>query len=216
VKVSSKLAGMKIRQGLYAAGSKPLKMRIGDRVEAIADAGAHQMTVKRNGKVIRSIPITTGKAGFRTRNGTKVILGKESYVRMTGTSIGISAGSSEGYDLDVHWATRLTDTGEYVHAAPWSVGSQGSSNVSHGCTGMSTGNAQWLFNQVHPGDLVTHSNTGGDQMPAFGNGLGDWNMNWEKWRKGSAQQGQPGSQADTSGRTAQTQQAVQARLRPQI
>ncbi len=36
---------------------------------------------------------------------------------------------------------RLTYSGEFIHAAPWSVGSQGSANVSHGCTGMSTANA---------------------------------------------------------------------------
>ena len=40
---------------------------------------------------------------------------------------------------------RLTYSGEFLHAAPWSVGSQGYANVSHGCTGMSTANAQWLY-----------------------------------------------------------------------
>ena len=40
---------------------------------------------------------------------------------------------------------RETNSGEFLHAAPWSVGSQGNANVSHGCTGMSTANAQWLY-----------------------------------------------------------------------
>ncbi|MGW8376528.1 Ig-like domain-containing protein [Streptomyces sp. ODS28] len=217
VRVSSKLAGMKIRDGLYAAPSKPLKLRTGDRVEALADAGTHQLTLKRNGKVVQTDPITTGKAGFSTRTGTKVVLGQESFVRMRSSTIGVAESGSEGYNLPVHWATRLTDSGEYVHAAPWSVGSQGSANVSHGCTGMSTGNAHAFFSAVRPGDLVTHTNTGGEKMPTFGNGFGDWNMSWKEWQKGSAlYSGENGSEMDKSGRTNQTQQAAQARLRPEL
>ena len=109
------------------------------------------MTVLRNGEVINTIPVTTGKPGFSTRNGVKVVLGKEYFVRMRGESIGIAAGSAESYDLPVYYATRVTWSGEYVHAAPWSVGSQGYANVSHGCTGMSTGNAAWFFETVRRG-----------------------------------------------------------------
>ena len=74
-----------------------------------------------------------------------------------------------------------------MHAAPWSAGSQGYANVSHGCTGMSTENAQWFFEHVRPGDIVT-----GRQLrrrrrwTPFGNGFGDWNLAWEKWQEGSA------------------------------
>ncbi|MCZ7413862.1 MULTISPECIES: L,D-transpeptidase [unclassified Streptomyces] len=186
ISVESRLEGIQVRKGLYGGESEPLALRTGDRVEAVADAQSLQMTVKRNGEVVKTFPITTGKAGFRTRNGTKVILARQSFVRMTSTSIGIGPGSSEYYDMPVHWATRLTWSGEYVHAAPWSAGSHGSANVSHGCTGMSTANARWFFNNVRQGDLVTHVNTEGTDMPAFGNGFGDWNLTWEEWRKGSS------------------------------
>lgn len=76
------------------------------------------MTVYRNGRVINTLPITTGKPGFETRNGVKVVLGKERFVRMRSTSIGIAEGSSDSYDMDVYYATRVTWSGEYVHAAP--------------------------------------------------------------------------------------------------
>ncbi|MFB7412220.1 Ig-like domain-containing protein [Streptomyces sp. NPDC056202] len=186
VTVTGNLDGLKVGDKLYGGASKALKLTIGDRIEAVADAGSHYMTVRRNGEVINTIPVTTGKPGFSTRNGIKVILGKEYYVRMRGTSIGIAEGSSESYDLPVYYATRVTWSGEYVHAAPWSVGSQGVANVSHGCVGMSTGNAAWFYETVRAGDIVRVVNSYGDTMDTFGNGFGDWNLPWAKWREGSA------------------------------
>lgn len=101
----------------------------------------------------------------------------------------------------------MTWSGEYVHAAPWSTGSQGNANVSHGCTGMSTGNAEWFFDTVREGDIVRVVGSEGEDMDPFGNGFGDWNLSWEKWQKGSAlHEGAPDS--------PQTLQA--ARLRPHV
>jgi lipoprotein-anchoring transpeptidase ErfK/SrfK len=184
VSVRSRMKGLKIREGLYGDKAKPVKLRTGDRVEALADASGLSMKFSKNGKVIKEMPITTGKAGFETRNGTKVILGRESFVRMRSGSVGIGGG--ESYDLGVHWASRLTWSGEYVHAAPWSSGSHGVSNSSHGCTGMSTANAQWFFEHVRPGVPVKYVNSDGDTMAPFGNGFGDWNLSWKKWKHGSA------------------------------
>ncbi|MGW6459563.1 Ig-like domain-containing protein [Streptomyces sp. NPDC055078] len=205
VTAASNLQGVKISHQLHGGASKPLNLTIGDRVEAITDASSHQMTVKRNGEVINTIPVTTGKPGFSTRNGVKVVLGKEYFVRMRGTSVGIYG--SEGYDLPVYYATRVTWSGEYVHAAPWSVGSHGYANVSHGCTGMSTGNAAWFYETVREGDIVQVVNSYGDEMDPFGNGFGDWNLSWDEWRKGSAL---------VAGTRDGSDPADAARLRPQV
>ncbi|MGW2723153.1 Ig-like domain-containing protein [Streptomyces sp. NPDC001492] len=186
VQVHSNLDGIKVGDRLWGARSKPLKLTIGDSIIAVTDASAHSMTVYKNGEDIREVPVTTGKPGFETRNGVKVVLGKQSFVRMRSATVGIAEGSSDSYDLPVYWATRLTWSGEYVHAAPWSVGSQGYANVSHGCTGMSTANAEWFFNTVHEGDVVKVINSNGDTMEPFGNGFGDWNLTWKNWRTGSA------------------------------
>ncbi|TQK43990.1 lipoprotein-anchoring transpeptidase ErfK/SrfK [Streptomyces sp. SLBN-118] len=207
VKAVSNLQGVKVSSKLYGGASKELKITIGDRIEAITDAGSHQMTVERNGEVIKTIPVTTGKPGFSTRNGIKVVLAKQYFVRMRGTSIGIAEGSADSYDLPVYYATQVTYSGEYVHAAPWSVGSQGYENVSHGCTGMSTGNAAWFFETVKEGDIVKVVNSAGDDMDPFGNGFGDWNLDWDKWIKGSA------LVADT---TDGSSTGDAARLRPQV
>lgn len=203
VNVSSNLEGLKVKKKLWGGEAKPLKLTIGDRIEAVTDAGSHYMTVYRNGEEINSVPVTTGKPGYSTRNGVKVVLGKEYSVRMTSASIG----ASDFYDKMVYYATRVTDSGEYVHAAPWSVGSQGAANTSHGCTGMSTGDAAWFYETVRQGDLVTVINSYGEDMPTFGNGLGDWNMSWKKWRKGSAL---------LSGTKEGPAAVDAARLRPQV
>jgi lipoprotein-anchoring transpeptidase ErfK/SrfK len=186
VQVHSDLDGVKIGDRLWGAKSKPLKLTIGDSVIAVTDASAHSMTVYKNGEEINHIPVTTGKPGFETRNGVKVVLGKEYFVRMRSSTVGIAAGSSDSYDLPVYYATRVTWSGEYVHAAPWSTGSQGYANVSHGCTGMSTSNAEWFFDHVETGDVVKVVNSQGETMEPFGNGFGDWNLAWQKWRSGSA------------------------------
>src|SRR4051812_1613098 len=186
IQVRSELEGIKIGDRLWGGKAKPLKLTTGDRIIAVTDASSHSMTVYKNDEVINELPVTTGKPGFETRNGVKVVLGKEYFVRMRGTSIGIAEGSSESYDLPVYYATRLTWSGEYVHAAPWSVGSQGYANVSHGRTGMSTSNAEWVFDTVHEGDVVKVVNSDGNTMEPFGNGFGDWNVDWKKWRDGSA------------------------------
>ncbi|KJS63636.1 L,D-transpeptidase [Streptomyces rubellomurinus] len=178
--------GSRISDGLYGGDRSSLRLRIGERVESVVDAAAHELTIKRDGEVLRTIPVTTGKPGFDTRNGVKVVLGQERSVRMNGETIGIAAGGADSYDLEVEWATRVTWSGEYVHAAPWSVGSQGVENVSHGCTGMSTENAKWFYQNTRVGDLVTVVNSRGAEMEPFGNGFGDWNVSWANWTKHSA------------------------------
>ncbi|MGW4700283.1 Ig-like domain-containing protein [Streptomyces sp. NPDC004285] len=186
VRVHSGLDGARLGGGLYGGPSRPLTFTTGPRIEAVTDVSAHEMTVFRDGELLRVLPVTTGKAGYRTRSGIKVVLGKEPLVRMRGDSIGITRGAKDFYDLKVRWATRVTWSGEYLHAAPWSLDAQGSEDVSHGCTGMSTEDAAWLFRTVREGDLVRVVHGYGQPMTPFDNGFGDWNLGWPEWLRGSA------------------------------
>ena len=140
------------------------------------------MQVFSNGKLLRTIPITTGKPGFTTRSGTKVIIEKFRAKRMNSETVGIAQGSPDAYDIDnVEYAMRVTYSGEFIHAAPWSVGSQGYANVSHGCTGMCTDNAGWLYSISKRGDVVEY--TGTDRYMTLDNGYGDWNLALERSRR---------------------------------
>ncbi|MCL6737365.1 L,D-transpeptidase [Streptomyces neyagawaensis] len=202
IKVRSNLEGIKIGDRLWGGKAEPLTLTTGDKIVAVTDAAAHRMTVYKNDKVIKEIPVTTGMPGYDTRNGVKVVLAKEGTVRMTSASIG----ASDFYDLVVHNSVRVTNSGEYVHAAPWSTGSQGYANVSHGCTGMSSDNAEWFYDTINEGDIVKVVNSAGDMMAPFGNGFGDWNLDWQKWREGSAL---------TAGTKQAPRSEIQARLRPE-
>ena len=54
---------------------------------------------------------------------------------------------------------------------------------------MSTGNAEWFFDNVREGDIVKVVNSDGDTMETFGNGFGDWNLDWDEVAEGSALDG---------------------------
>ena len=151
------------------------------------DIADHTTTVVENGEVVNTLPSTTGKEGFTTRSGTKIILEKNDSRQMNSETINIPAGSGEAYNLNVKYAMRVTWTGEFIHAAPWSVGSQGKENVSHGCVGLSTDNAGWLYGRSNVGDVVEF--TGSDRVMEPSEGIGVWLYTWEEWRARSAQQG---------------------------
>jgi lipoprotein-anchoring transpeptidase ErfK/SrfK len=172
--------------GIYGQEDRKVSFSVARSMVSKVNIQTHQMRVFRDGKLVRTIPITTGEQPkFTTRSGIKVIVEKFRHKRMNSETIGIDPNSADGYDLDdVEYAMRVTYSGEFVHAAPWSVGSQGHANVSHGCTGMSTDNAAWLYDQSIPGDVVEY--TGSSKGMTLTNGYGDWNLSWGSWEKGSA------------------------------
>ncbi|MDN4172943.1 Ig-like domain-containing protein [Nocardioides sp. SOB77] len=185
VSVDVDVNGIPAGGGIYGQVSRTVDFTVGDAHVYRVDAAAHHMKVFSNGELLRTIPVTTGKPGFTTRSGTKVIIEKFDVKRMNSETVGIAAGSAEAYDIDdVQWAMRLTYSGEFIHAAPWSVGSQGYANVSHGCTGLSTADAGWLYAMSRRGDVVEYVGT--DRPMTLDNGYGDWNASWADYRAGSA------------------------------
>jgi lipoprotein-anchoring transpeptidase ErfK/SrfK len=171
--------------GFYGQETRSIDFQIGDAHIYKVNAATHQMQVWSNGSLLRTLPITTGKAGFTTRSGTKVIIEKNPDRTMDSETVGIKKDNPLYYHVDhVLWTMRLTYSGEFIHAAPWSVGSQGHANVSHGCTGMSTENAKWLYGMSRRGDVV--QTTGTDRAMELTNGYGEWNESFADWKAGSA------------------------------
>lgn len=123
-------------------------------VLGVADIDAHTFTVSIDGEVAREMPASMGKSGFATPIGDFTALEKQSVVVMDSRTIGIPLNDPEGYKLTVYDAVRVTWGGVYVHGAPWSTGSQGYANVSHGCINLSPDNADWYYNNVSIGDPI--------------------------------------------------------------
>ena len=136
------------------AGGFSTSFETGSAVVGIADIDAHTFTVKMDDVVIRQMPASMGKPKHPTPTGSFTALSKEKSVIMDSRTIGIPLSDPEGYRLTVANAVRITSGGVYVHSAPWSVGSQGYANVSHGCINLSPDNAAWYFDTVRVGDPV--------------------------------------------------------------
>jgi lipoprotein-anchoring transpeptidase ErfK/SrfK len=186
VKLDVNLKNVDAGRGVWGMANRTVKFHTGSSMVSTVDVDRHTLTVYRNGKKTRVIPVTTGKADFLTRNGIKVILEKHTLKIMDASTIGIAQGSPDYYRLEVPYAMRVTWSGEFVHAAPWSTGDQGRDNVSHGCVGMSMTNAIWLFNKSTVGDVVKVVGSSRPLEP--GNGYTDWNVSWSDWLAGSALQ----------------------------
>ena len=185
VRVEADVNSVPAGNGIYGQESRSGSFTIGDSVISHVNLRTNQMRVKINGKLARTIPITGGKAGFESRSGTKVIVEKFVEKRMDAATTGIAPGNPEYYNIaDVQYAMRVTYTGEFLHAAPWSVDSQGSANVSHGCIGMSTEDARWLFERSSIGDVVI--TTGSDREIEYGNGYTDWDISYAEYQEKSA------------------------------
>ena len=105
---------------------------------------------------------------------------------MDSSTFGLAVDAPGGYRADVEYAVRISNNGEFVHAAPWSVAQQGRSNVSHGCINLSPTDAAWFFGFARPGDPVEVRNSIGPTLSRADGDIYDWAVPWSTWQAGSA------------------------------
>lgn len=185
VSVDVDVNGLPAGNGIFGQQDQQIDFTVGRAAVSTVDVDNYTLTYTRDGKTVRTIPVTNGDATHQTRQGTKIVMEKFESVDMDAASTGVDADAPDYYNIQgVKWAMRLTNSGEFLHAAPWSVGSQGSVNVSHGCTGMSTENAGWLYANSIRGDVVTYVDS--PRGLEDRNGWTDWNVDWDTWSQGSA------------------------------
>ena len=185
VEVNVKAYGVDLGEGLFGQDDASTRFTIGDEVIATADDTTKTMTVRVNGNVVKTMPISMGKDKTPTDNGAYVIGDRYSFLVMDSSTYGVPVNSPDGYRTEVNWATQMSYSGIYVHAAPWLVGSQGRDNVSHGCLNASTENGRWFYDNTKRGDIVKVVNTVGPTLSGT-DGLGDWNIPWDQWKAGNA------------------------------
>ncbi|MFC9288600.1 Ig-like domain-containing protein [Streptomyces sp. NPDC057052] len=187
VTVELNLDGVEGRKGVYGKQSKTVSFTIGRDQVSVVDAKKHTMKVMQEGKVVKTLPVTTGKAGYATWNGQMVISEKFTVTRMNGDTVGYDG----EYDIkDVPHAMRLTDSGTFVHGNYWGGDAFGNYNASHGCIGLrdvrggydSGVPAAWFFDHSMTGDVVVVKNST-DPVVSPSNGLNGWNIPWAEWTK---------------------------------
>jgi lipoprotein-anchoring transpeptidase ErfK/SrfK len=189
VKVS--MLGVKLGKTTYGAKDASTRFRVGRQLIAVSDNRTHLTKVYIDGKLVRTMKSSLGKGGgttgangerisYWTAGGPHVVLGRKRKHTMTSASYGITDPKDPNYYVseDIEFCTRISYSGEYLHAAPWNR-SLGRANLSHGCINLSTADAKWVYETFLVGDIVDVRNTPRDLT--IGNGLGDWTVPYDKY-----------------------------------
>ncbi len=174
VSFTGHLNGVEMAPGVYGSHTLTQSFTIGRSLIVVASTATHHLDLYRDGKLLHRWPISTGKPGDNTPNGTYLTIEKGNPVLMKGP----------GYSIEVPWSVRFTWSGDYLHDAYWSVGQQGFTNVSHGCVNMAPANAEMYYKMSVPGDPVTI--TGSPRAGQWDNGWTEWFLTWQRYLKGSA------------------------------
>jgi lipoprotein-anchoring transpeptidase ErfK/SrfK len=196
ISVRAAVGGLPLGGNRYGAADLTLKYSVGSKIIMVADNATKHMTVTKDDQLLRTVPISFGKPSTPSSSGHMIVMIKNPWEMFDSSSFGIPAESSEGYRTKVYWPQRLTWSGQYLHAAPWSEKDQGRRNVSHGCTNVSMANAEWLYKVTQIGDPVIVKGT--EQHVAWQNGWTPWDRPWEEFVKGSAIPYTPAGPAEPS------------------
>jgi Bacterial Ig domain/L,D-transpeptidase catalytic domain len=186
------LDGVKGANGVVGVQKKTVTFTIGRSQVSTVDVNTQTMTVVRDGRTLRKVPISAGSPEFTTYNGQMVISEKYPQIRMDSRTVDLA----NAYDIpDVPHAMRLTTSGTFIHGNYWynkanpPFGRQG---TSHGCVGLQDvrgakgdTTAKWFYDSSILGDVVVVKHSP-DKTVAPDNGLNGWNMAWNEWVAGSA------------------------------
>jgi len=174
VTVDGNFDGVQAAPGVYGIRNVHLNFSIGPSLIVVASASNHYMDVYYKDRLFGRWPISTGRPGDDTPDGTYLTTFKNNPQLMVGP----------GYRLEVPWSVDITYSGDFIHDAYWSVWVQGAANVSHGCVNTSPAHAETYYKMEEPGDPATI--TGSPVAGTPGNGWTEWFIPWSQWLRGSA------------------------------
>ncbi len=194
VTAEAKIYGISLAQGLFGQQDERISFKLGESHVSVADDRTKQVSVSRNGTLVRTMPTSMGMGASRrvdgrtlsfwTPPGIYTVLDKGNPVVMDSSTFGLPKNSRLGYRETINYATRISIDGIYMHQLDATVWAQGNTDTSHGCLNLNADNAKWFYDFSVPGDVVEVRNTGGPPLTLEQNG--DWTVPWDQWRKGSA------------------------------
>ena len=167
-----------------AEGAHTADFRVGDALVSTVDVTAHTMTVTKNGVVLRTLPVSTGRDKYPTKGGVHIVLELQKEQTFDSSTVGIPTASPDGYFEKLPYSVRISNGGAFVHANPATVRFQGVQNVSHGCVNLSLSDAAWYFSVAHRGDVVDIVNAAVPPVQSDP-GMQDWNMPFSQWEQGN-------------------------------
>lgn len=185
IEVRAALAGLPLGKKTYGKADISRTVHIDKTRRSIEiDNKDKQMVAKKNGKVVKKMPISLGKPSKPSYSGTMIVMEKfESIMFDTTAECGGQVSGDNCYRTPVDFAERLTWSGQFIHSAPWSVGDQGFTNVSHGCVNASPSDAEWVYHFSHVGDPVII--TGTEEHLPYGDGYSAYDLSWKDFLAGS-------------------------------
>jgi lipoprotein-anchoring transpeptidase ErfK/SrfK len=179
VTVTAGLQGVDTGGGTWGTADVSSHFTIGRSQIVKADVNSFHMVVVRDGKPVMDVPASYGLGSDpnrNTTNGVHVVMSKQQTVLMSNPAYGYN-------NVPEHWAVRISNNGEFIHANPLSEGAQGSENITHGCVNLSTGDAENYFNTAIFGDPVEVT---GSPVAMPQTDIYDWSLTWPEWQKLSA------------------------------
>jgi lipoprotein-anchoring transpeptidase ErfK/SrfK len=190
VRLDMRIAGVRAAPKRYGRKDYSQTFTVGASHITQVDASTDRLRVYRDGQLVSTWPTGTGRPGLETYSGTYVVLGKAAVVQMDSCSARVTCDKKnpDYYNEKELWATRITASGTFLHAASWD-GLLGRANVSHGCIHLRDTDAQEFYNHAVMGDVVIVSHTGRGPQQRIATqdpGLYDWNLPWSTWTAGSA------------------------------
>jgi lipoprotein-anchoring transpeptidase ErfK/SrfK len=168
------LDGVEGAPNVYGVHTLTQSWSIGRSLIAVADTQAHDVKIYLDRKLFGVWPMSAGRPGDDTPNGTYLTMEKNNPEEMVGP----------GYDILVPYSVRFTLSGDFIHDAYWSVNDQGFANVSHGCVNLSPEHAKIYYGLAGQGDPVTIE--GSPRAGTWGNGWTVWFLSWSDLLEGSA------------------------------
>lgn len=180
ISMTANLRRLKLSDGTWGSGQRSTTFRVGDELISTVDVTNHVMSIRRNGQLLRTAKVSTGREKYPTKGGVHIVLEKARVKIMDSATVGIPRNSPDGYYEKVPFSVRISNGGAFVHSADWSVRDQGVRNVSHGCVNMSPADAEWFYGITKRGDVVNVVHAAVKPV-LWDAGMSDWNIPFSDW-----------------------------------
>ncbi|MGD9529207.1 L,D-transpeptidase [Pseudonocardia sp.] len=181
VTVSAPAYGVDLGDGAYGRNDVTSTFTIGRQFVLRGDTREYMLHAFSDG-----VQVGQWKASYGLDSDPRRVTHSGIHVAMTKHAKYLMNSETFGYtDFPVSWAVRISNNGEFTHAAPWSASAQGRRNVSHGCINLSMADAKAVYDAVITGDPVEITGSS-QQLDKQDGNYYDWTVPWDEWTAKSA------------------------------